>query len=96
MLDLRVPMKVVAAQDGTLLDLHDETVVTVAGRDQPDFSFRYTVVEGSPGPAPISADGVLQPGEQGELRVEVRNRGPGVSQSTVVSLRSMSGARLHL
>ncbi len=101
--DLKVPLRVVAAQDGMLLALHDQTVITVAGRDQPDFSFRFTVAQvatqGAVAPGQTAAgadDGVLQPGERGELRVEVRNRGPGTSQSTVVSLRSLSGARLHL
>lgn len=88
--DLKVPLKIVAAQDGQALPLADQTIVTVAGREQPDFSFRYAVDDGPQG------DGVLQPGEQASLRVEVRNRGPGVSQSTVVSLRSLAGTRLHL
>lgn len=111
--NLKVPLKVMAAQDGVVLAIRDETVIAVAGRTQPDFSFRFTVANApvtqeaatqqatiqqpATGQAATGADdGVLQPGERGELRVEVRNRGPGASQSTVVSLRSLSGARLHL
>lgn len=110
--DLHIPLRVLAAQDGALLPQADETKVVIVGRAQPDFSFRVvlddtpaanTDAHGSKSAAnslkPQAnnvVDGVLQPLEQAQLRVEIQNHGTGAAAATVVNLRSLSGARLHL
>lgn len=95
--DLQVPVTIVAAQDGAVLPQSDRVIVTIHGKEEPAFAFRYTLDDQSPAQAATQrADGVLQPGEQAELRVEVRNGGPGFARTVVATLRSLSGARLHL
>ncbi|MFZ4579493.1 MAG: S41 family peptidase [Myxococcota bacterium] len=92
---LQVPMRVVAAQDGTILPAADETLMTVTGRETPELAYRFSLDDAAAGPGPW-VDGTLQPGESAQVRVEVENRGVGPSQATVVSLRSLSGQRMHL
>ncbi len=87
-----VPMRVMAAQDGQPLPQHDDTLVTVAERPQPDFAFRVTL-DDSGGAQP---DGVLQPKEAATLAIEVQNLGLGLSQATEVRLRVLGAQRLHL
>ncbi len=109
--DLHIPLRVLAAQDGALLPQADETKVVIVGRAQPDFSFRVVLDDTEPTSAtappakPLAArkpatdtavDGVLQPHEQAQLRVEIQNHGVGAAAATVVNLRSLSGGRLHL
>ncbi len=88
--DLQVPLRVVAAQDGQVLVPADETIVTVAGRDQPDFSFRMRVQEGPAG------DGILHGQESAKVLIEVRNRGKGVAQNAVITARGMAGSQVHV
>lgn len=98
--DLQVPVQVRAAQDGAVLATQDEVVVTVQGREPPDFAFRYVLDDATPPKhatdPPVPGDGMLQPGETAQVRIEVFNRGEGMSQAAVVTLRSLSGQRLHL
>jgi len=98
--DLQIPMTIVAAQDGTVLPQSDRPIVTIHGKDAPDFAFRVALDDTRPvsaaGSPPPAGDGVLQPGEVAELRVEVRNRGPGMARAAVATLRSLSGQQLHL
>ena len=90
--NVAVPMRVMAAQDGRALAQHDDTLVTVVERPQPDFAFRVAVDDaGSDTP-----DGVLQPNEAATLAVEVQNLGLGLSQATEVRLRVLGAQRLHL
>lgn len=95
---LKVPLHVIAAQDGHLLSLQDTAILAVQGRPLPEFAFQLELDDApvSPAKAAGPVDGVLQPGETARLRVRVRNDGAGLAQTTVVKLRSLSGQRVHL
>ncbi len=90
--NVAVPMRVMAAQDGQPLAPHDDTLVTVTERPQPDFAFRVTLDD----TASASPDGVLQPKEEATLAIEVQNLGLGLAQATEVRLRVLGAQRLHL
>ena len=90
--NVAVPMRVTAAQDGVLLPPHDETLVTVTERPQPEFAYRVHLDDAA-GPL---ADGTLQPREAAKLVIDVQNRGRGVAQASEVRLRVLGPQRLHL
>ncbi len=90
--NVAVPMRVMAAQDGQLLPIQDDTLVTVTERPQPDFAFRV-VLDDAQAAVP---DGILQPKEAATLAIEVQNLGLGLSQATEVRLRVLGAQRLHL
>ena len=90
--NVAVPMRVMAAQDGQALAQHDDTLVTVVERPQPDFAFRVSVDDA----ASEVPDGVLQPKEAATFAVEVQNLGLGLSQATEVRLRVLGTQRMHL
>ncbi|MSQ83059.1 MAG: PDZ domain-containing protein [Myxococcales bacterium] len=95
---LQVPIVVAAAQDGHLLQRTDTAQLRVKGKPLPEFACQLELEDTPIGAAPPTGpvDGALQPGETARLVVRVRNSGQGMSQSTVVKLRSLSGQRLHL
>ncbi len=95
---LKVPLHVVAAQDGHLLAQQDTASLVVQGRPVPEFAFQLELDDAPTGTAKPTGpvDGVLQPSEAARLRVRVRNDGAGLAQTTVVKLRSLSGQRVHL
>lgn len=98
---VRVPVTFIAAQDGTKLQARAVAEVTIEGLARPDLWFRYHLDEGpgnaaDPAEAATATNGYLLPTEEARLRVEVRNGGPGDARAVVVSLRSLSGQRLHL
>ncbi len=90
--NVAVPMRVLAAQDGRALPQHDDTLVTVTERPQPDFAFRVALDDSASG----APDGVLQPNEAATLAIEVQNLGLGLAQATEVRLRVLGAQRLHL
>ena len=90
--NVAVPMQVIAAQDGQPLTLHDDTLVTVTERPQPDFAFRVALDDAGT----ATTDGVLQPKEAATLAIEVQNLGLGLAQATEVRLRVLGAQRLHL
>lgn len=94
--EVRLPLVVEAAQDGRALERSDAATLTVHGRPLPEFAFRLALDDTARGAQATPGDGVLQPGEQANLAVEVQNIGQGLSQATVLKLRSLSGQRLHL
>jgi carboxyl-terminal processing protease len=96
--DVRLPLHVVAAQDGRLLQRQDSASLTVEGRALPEFTFRAVVddTDSTATTHATAADGVLQPDERAKLVVTVRNSGEGLAQAGVLRVRSLSGQRLHL
>lgn len=95
--DLAVPLVVAAAQDGRLLSCENTAPLRVTGKQWPEFALQVALDDRPvAGTARTLPDGILQPGEAANLRIMVQNHGPGLAQTTVVRLRSLSGQRLHL
>lgn len=89
--DARVIVRFLAAQDGKLRGAGDHTTATITAAATPDLSVAHRFVDDRG-----SRDGLLQPGENGLLRVRIENLGAGPAGALVATLRSLSGRRLHL
>lgn len=62
------------------------TTLAIAGTPFPDFALAAELVDGN--------DGKVRAGETFRVRARVTNRGPGRSQKTVVTLKSLTGERI--
>jgi carboxyl-terminal processing protease len=62
------------------------TSLAITGTPFPDFALAAELVDGN--------DNVLRAGESVRVRARVTNRGPGRSQKTVVTLKSLTGERI--
>lgn len=69
------------------------TVVTIDELPRPHFAYRWQLRDDKAGG---NGDGVLDPGEEVEMTVVVRNQGTGTAQDAHVSLKNLAGEAIYI
>ncbi len=100
--DIKLPDDFSARADGITLTLGDQgghtskvtasAMVSILEAPKPRFAYTMQVDDRARG----NGDGVLQPNESVDLKVEVQNLGPGEARDAVVTLKNLAGEAVFL
>ena len=99
---IKLPADMVARADSVTLALSDmravskdirlAALVSIVEQKRPRFAYTFHLDDVAHG----NGDGVLQVGEAAELKVNVKNLGPGKAEDVTVTLKNMSGKNVFL
>lgn len=77
---------------GAAKDVKATTFLSIEEQKKPRFAYNYRLDDAAKG----NGDGVLQVGESVELKVDVKNLGPGPAEDVTVTLKNNSGKSVFL